>query len=49
MGRQSVEEDPGEDLACYGKKRDSYVVPTVCSITFLVDGYDVASFHACAS
>ena len=30
----------GEDLACYGKKRDSSIVPTVCSITFLVDGYN---------
>jgi len=35
-----VEEDPGEDLACYGKKRDSPIVLTVCSITFLVDGYN---------
>ena len=35
----TLEEDPGEDLACYGKKRDSSIVPTVCSITFLVDGY----------
>ena len=43
MGRESVEEDPGEDLACYGKKRDSSIVPTVCSIAFLVDGYNVRS------
>ena len=30
----------GEDLVCYGTKRDSSIVPTVCSITFLVDGYN---------
>ena len=35
-----LKEDPGEDLACYGEKRDSSIVPTVCSITFLVDGYN---------
>ena len=40
VGTQSVEEDPGEELACYGKKRDSSIVPTVCLITFLVNGYN---------
>ena len=40
MGRLTVEEDPGEDLACYGKKRESSIAPTVCSIIFLVDGYN---------
>ena len=40
VGRYSVEEDPGEDLACYGKKRDSSIVPTICSVIFLVDGYN---------
>ena len=30
VGRQFVEEDPGEDRVCYGKKRDSSIVPTVC-------------------
>ena len=42
VGRQSVEEDPGEDLACYRKKKDSFIVPTVCSITFLIDSYNAS-------
>ena len=41
MWVDSLEEDSGEDLACYGKKRYSSIVPTVCSITFFVDGYNV--------
>ena len=40
VGRYAVEEDPGEDLACYGKKRDSSTVSTVYSINSLVDGYN---------
>ena len=40
VGRESVDEDPGEILDCYVKKRDTCIVPTICSITFLVDGYN---------
>ena len=43
VGRKSVKENAGEDLACYGKKRNSSIVPIVCSITFLVDGYNSGS------
>ena len=49
MGRESVEEDPGVNLACYGKKRDSSIVSTVCMVIFLVDGYNAGSFHACGT
>ena len=40
VGRSSVEEDPGEDLACYGMKGDYSVVPMVCSFIFLVYDYN---------
>ena len=33
-----VGEVPGEDPVWYDK-RDSFSVPTVCSISFLIDGY----------
>ena len=40
----SVEKDRGENFACYGKKRESSIVPTYCSITFLIYIYKTGMF-----